>query len=133
MRSPGIRIAAAVAAVCAAGAVGCFARGYTLRSEAGWLLERGKAQADAYARTFESGLVERQLATFEQRREVLERAHLWESGEVVFILLCVLAGAVGYGFFIADRLRYEVEELRGPVAIPVPEHDAGAALPHPVR
>lgn len=134
MRSPGIPIAAAAAVLFAGGAVGCFVKAHQVRAEAGWLLERGTAQAQAYAQTFESAIVEQELATFEQRRAVLDRAHLWQQGVAALLLLSVLAALAGYGFFIADRLRYEIEDLGyGPVPVPVTREEPKSALPQPAR
>ena len=111
MRSKSVALAAAITVLAAAGAVGCFLRAADLRRDAGWLLERANAQAQEYASTFESAVAERQLQTFEERRAVLERAHLWQRGQMLLILLAVVGAFSSYVLYLFHRLRHDLEEV----------------------
>ena len=119
MRSRSVAITLCVAVLAGAGAVGCYLRTSELKREAGWLLERGNAQAAEYANTFDSAIVEAQLRTFETRRAILDRAHLWQRGQMLLILVTVIAAFSAYVLFLFHRLRADLEQI-GPEAIPAP-------------
>ena len=51
-----------------------------------WLLERSKAQASEYAESFDDTVATQQLETFAARRAVLERAHLWQRGQMLGLM-----------------------------------------------
>ena len=117
MRSRSVAITLCIALLSAAGAVGCYVRTSELKREAGWLLERGNAQAAEYANTFNAAIVEEQLKTFEARRAILDRAHLWQRGQLLLILVTVIAAFSAYVLFLFHRLRADLEHL-GPEAVP---------------
>jgi hypothetical protein len=119
VRSRSVTITLCVAVLSAGGAVGCYVRSSELKREAGWLLERGNAQAAEYASTFDGAIAEAQLKTFEARRLVLDRAHLWQRGQMLLILVTVIAALSGYLLFLFHRLRADLEHL-GPEAVPSP-------------
>lgn len=110
MRSREVAVAVLLAMLCVAGAVGCRLRAGRLKSEASWQLARAKAAAAEYAATFEGAHVQRQLALFEERRLTLERAHLWQRGQYVLVLLAVTSTFAAFGFRLLSRLE-AAEEL----------------------
>lgn len=108
MRSRSVAVAIAVSVLFAGGAVASFVQAHRLRGEARWLLERGEAQAQEYAATFEGSHADEQLGTFDKRREVLERAHLWQRLQMVFILAAVIAAFSSYVLYLFRRLREQL-------------------------
>ncbi len=108
MRSRSVAVSMVVAAVCALGAVGCYVRASELRSDAAWLMVRGNAEAIEYANSLDSATATTQLATFEERRVVLERAHLWQRGQMLLVLATVGAAIASYVFFLFRRLREQL-------------------------
>ena len=95
----------------AAGAVISFEKMSHLRSEAGWLLARADAHGSDYAASLEGGFVDTELATFDQRRTLLERAHRWQRLEIACALLAAAAAFCGYGLYLLRRARqYSVED-----------------------
>jgi hypothetical protein len=112
-------IALCVALLAGSGAVACHLRNSALRHEAGWLLERGNAQAAEYATTFDGAVAEAQLKTFEARRAILDRAHVWQRAQMLLILVAVIAALSGYLLYLLHRLRADLEEL-GPDVGPSP-------------
>src|ERR687892_185490 len=115
LRSRSVALSLCVALLSAGGAVGCYVQNSALKREAGWLLERGNAQAAEYASTFDASIVEAQLKTFEARRAVLDRAHLWQRAQMLLILVTVIGAFSGYVLFLYHRLRADLEHL-GPEA-----------------
>lgn len=111
MRSRSVPIAISVAVLAAAGAVGCYVQSTKFKTEAQWLLERGTAQGEEYAATLEGSIADRQLATFEERRAVLEQAHLWQRGQLFLILLSVIAAFSSYVLYLFARLRASLETV----------------------
>jgi hypothetical protein len=98
-------VAAAFLSVASAGAAAaCFYRAETLRNEADWLLMRSKAQAAEYSQSFSSKAADQQLKTFAARRATLERAHLWQRGQMLATLLSALAAVATYALFLLKRL-----------------------------
>jgi hypothetical protein len=108
MRSRGMAVAAFISLLCALSAVGCFVRASQLKSEAAWLMERGSAEAAEYTRSFDGRFEEKQLATFDQRRDTLEQAHGWQVGQMLFILVGVVSAFASYVFFLFRRLREQL-------------------------
>jgi hypothetical protein len=94
-----------VFALSAAGAVVSFQKSALLRTEARWLMARADAQAAEYAGSLDSALAEQQLALFDQRRLILERAHFWERLQTGLILLGATAGISAYLAYLLHRLR----------------------------
>ena len=127
MRLFSVTTAVCVSLLSAAGAVGCWYRAEGLRTEADWLLERSRAQAGEYARSFNDTLATQQLETFARRRVVLERAHLWQRGQALGVMLAVIAGACAWTLRLLRRLNGELEEAAGEL------EEASAAEPVPVR
>jgi hypothetical protein len=113
MRSRSVTVAVTVSALAAAGAGYAHFRAHQLRTDAGWLLERSSAQADEYATTLDSKVAEDQLATFDQRRAVLEHAELWQRYELLSILLTVVGGFSSYVLYLFRRLREQLVEAGG--------------------
>ena len=122
MRSRGMAVAALISLLCALGAVGCFLRSRQLKSEAAWLMARSNAEAAEYARSFDGQYADKQLATYDDRRDALERAHTWQVGQMLLVLSAVIAAFASYVFFLFRRLREQlVDALPEEVALePVP-------------
>lgn len=114
MRSRSVTLAVSVSVLTAAAAAGCYARAVDLRSESQWLLERGNAQAEEYADTFDSSVAESQLSTFERRRAVLEEALLWQRGQMLLVLIAVVAAFSSYVLYLFHRLRVDLEDASDP-------------------
>lgn len=110
MRSRSVTLAILFAVLFAGGAVGSFLQAQKYRTDARWLLERGTAQAQEYAATFDGSHADEQLSTLEQRRQVLEQAHLWQRLQLLSILASVIAAFSSYVFFLFRRLRDQLLE-----------------------
>ncbi|HEX5752182.1 MAG TPA: hypothetical protein VFZ09_38570 [Archangium sp.] len=110
MRLFSVTTAVCVSLLTAACAAGCWYRAEQLRSEADWLLERSKAQASEFAQSFNDSLATQQLETFARRRAVLERAHVWQRGQALAIMLTVAAGTSAWLLSLMRRLNGELEE-----------------------
>ncbi|WNG59041.1 hypothetical protein F0U59_33165 [Archangium gephyra] len=110
MRLFSVTTAVCVSLLTAACAAGCWYRAEQLRSEADWLMERSKAQASEFAQSFNDALATQQLETFAKRRVVLERAHLWQRGQALGIMLTVAAGTCAWLLSLMRRLDGELEE-----------------------
>jgi hypothetical protein len=110
MRLFSVTTAVCISLLSAACAVGCWYRAEELRSEASWLLERGKAQATEYAQSLNDALAKQELETFAKRRVVLERAHLWQRGQALGVMLSVLAAATAWVLRLWRRLTGELDE-----------------------
>ena len=127
MRLFSVTTAVCVSLLTAACAAGCWYRAEQLRSEADWLMERSKAQASEFAQSFNDALATQQLETFAKRRAVLERAHLWQRGQALGIMLTVAAGTCAWLLSLMRRLDGELEEASQEL------EQAKAAEPVPVR
>jgi hypothetical protein len=125
MRLFSVTTAVCISLLSAACAVGCWYRAEGLRSEAGWLLERSKAQASEYAQSLNDALAKQELETFARRRVVLERAHLWQRGQALGVMLSVLAAASAWVLRLWHRLNGELDEAS--------EELESSAEPVPVR
>jgi hypothetical protein len=108
MRSRGMALAALVSLLCAFGAVGCYLRSRQLKSDAAVLMERSNAEAAEYARSFDGRYEDKQLATYEERRDSLERAHTWQVAQMLLILAGVASAFASYVFFLFRRLREQL-------------------------
>lgn len=92
------------------GAGFCALRAAGLHSEARWLLERGNAQALEYAEGLDNAVAEAQLKTFAMRRAVMERAHLWQRGQMLGLLAGALSGLAAYMLYLLRRLDSQLDE-----------------------
>ena len=92
----GVALAFLLSLMCAGGAGACFWKDRELRSESGWLLARAGAQAEEYAASFNGEAADQEMATFEQRRAVLEKAHLWHQLQALLIIASVLLAFLTY-------------------------------------
>lgn len=110
MRYGSVALAVGLAVVAAFGAGACYLRASQLRSDAHWLLLRSNAQADEYASTFDGTYADQQLGTYAQRREVLERAHLWQRFQLLLTMSAVVLLACAYVLFLLARLREQLME-----------------------
>jgi hypothetical protein len=108
MRSRSVTVAVVVSALAAGGAGYAHIRAHQLRSDAGWLLERGSAQGEEYASSLDTQIAEDQLTTFDERRAVLDRAQLWQRAELLGILFAVVGGFSSYVLFLFRRLREQL-------------------------
>ncbi len=104
-----------VAAVCVSllsvGCSGiCYSRASALNSEARWLMERGNAQALEYAERLDNSIADAQLRTFATRRTVMERAHVWQRGQMLGLMAGALAGLVAYMLYLLKRLDSQLDE-----------------------
>lgn len=127
MRSRSVAFAIAVAMLCAAGAAGCYWRAHQLRSEAAWLMARGNAQAQEYAASLDSKTAVTQLATFEERRLVLERAHRWQRAQMLLVLSAVVALIASYVLFLFRRLREQLVDASSGLVEPDDEDEPAGA------
>jgi hypothetical protein len=105
VRSPSVAIAVCITLLSGGGALACYLRASQLQRDSGWLLERAQAQAAEYSATLDSSLAENQLKAFEERRQILERAHLWQRGQMLLTLLGLVAGFSSYVLYLYHRLR----------------------------
>ena len=93
------------------GAAGyCFTRSQALHTEARWLLERGNAQAVEYAQRLDNTVADAQLKTFAARRAVMERAHLWQRGQMVGVLAAAISALVAYMLYLLTRLDSQLDD-----------------------
>jgi hypothetical protein len=104
-------VALLLSLACGAGATGCYLRAGSLRTEAEWLLARGQAQAQEYARSFDGDYADQQMVTFEQRRASLERAQVWLLFEKLLILMAVVGGFASYVLYLIGRLNAQLEDV----------------------
>ncbi|MDQ3264791.1 MAG: hypothetical protein M3Y59_14165 [Myxococcota bacterium] len=116
MRSRSVAVAILVSMLCAGGAVASFVQAQKLRTEANWLLARSAAQAQTYAETFDGSAAEEQLGTFEERREVLDRAALWQRAQMLLVLAAVIAAFSSYVLYLFRRLRDQLLDVADPLA-----------------
>ncbi len=110
-------VAAVISLLCAMGAAGCFVRASSLRTDAAFLMLRGSKQAAEYAQSFDGKVAEQQLATFEQRRGVLEKARMWQVLQMLLVMATVVTAFASYVFFLFRRLREQLVDA-------LPEEDA---------
>ncbi len=94
-----------------AGAAFSSVRMSRLRTEASWLLATADAYAADYGTSLEGSFAEAELASFEQRRAVLEQSHRWQRLEIACILAAAAAAFTAYALYLV--LRASHHELRG--------------------
>lgn len=111
MRSRGMALAMALSVLCAGIAVGSYLRARALRTEAGWMLERGSAEGQKYADTFDGQAVDSQLSMLAQRGDLLDRAHIWQAVQMLAVLASVVFAFSSYVFFLFRRLRDQLLEV----------------------
>lgn len=104
-----------VAAVCISllsvgGAGYCYTRSSALQSEARWLMERGNAQALEYAERLDNSVADEQLKTFAARRAVMERAHMWQRGQMLGVMAGVLSAVAAYMLYLLRRLDSQLDD-----------------------
>jgi hypothetical protein len=121
-----------VAAVCISllsvgGAGYCYVRAANLHSEARWLLERGNAQAIEYAQRLDNTLADEQLKTFATRRSVMERAHLWQRGQMLGVMAAVLSALIAYMLYLLRRLDSQIDEAATEAPLGAPTAEAPAS------
>lgn len=114
MRSRSVPVALAVAVLSASGAVACSLEANQLRTDAGWLFVRGSAEGDQYADTFDDTAADKQLALFEQRRAVLDKAALWQMGQILLVLLSVISTVASYALYLVHKVRASLEQVEAP-------------------
>lgn len=135
MHKGGLAVAICVSLLSAGGAAWSFQQEQALQKEGQWLMARGNAQAEEYAQHFDETVAEAQLQTFAQRREVLERAHLWQRGQILGVMGAALGFLAAYALFLLkrldDQLADAMPELRQESAPSKPaSSDAEPALAH---
>lgn len=110
MRSRSVALAVMFTVASAAAAIGCYVGAASYHSKAEWLLVRGNAEAAEYATSFNGALADKEFATFEERRELMESARHWQMAQ----MLCVLGSVVGlfgsYLLFLFAGLREQLVE-----------------------
>jgi hypothetical protein len=141
MGSRSVTAAVCVALLSVGGAGYCYTRAADLNSQARWLMERGNAQALEYADRLDNSVADAQLKTFAERRAVMERAHLWQRGQMLGLMAGVLAALAAYMLHLLRRLDSQLDDasVEAPselLSAPVPSSKAEPAsrlLPTPNR
>ncbi|HYI00489.1 hypothetical protein [Hyalangium sp.] len=110
MGSRSVVTAICVSLLSMGGAGFCYTRAAALHSEARWLMERGTAQAVEYAERLDNTVADAQLKTFAARREVMERAHGWQRGQMLGLMAGALAALVAYMLQLLRRLDSQLED-----------------------
>lgn len=123
MRSRSVAISIMLSLAFAGGAVGSYLKAQEHRSLARWLLERGSAQGQHYAQTFEGAAADEQLATLDRRQQALDRAHLWQRVQLLCILASVIAAFSSYVFFLFRRLREQLLEGADAAMVQIPPEE----------
>lgn len=111
MRPRNAGLAVLAATLLALSGAACFAYSRKLHGEARWLLARGNAAAQEYLASFEGARVDAQLAAFEQRRAVLERAWSLERAGLLFAIAAALSLVCAWALKTVARMEKEVLEL----------------------
>jgi hypothetical protein len=106
--SKSVTIAMCVSVLFAAGAAGSYARARQLRADAEWLMARGNAEAQQYADSFEVSHADNQLKSFDERREVLEKAGRFHALQLLSTLGTVLSAFAAYVLYLYWRLRQQL-------------------------
>jgi hypothetical protein len=107
-------VAAIMVSLLSLGGAGfCFMRAAGLHSEARWLMERGNAQALEYAERLDNTVADAQLKTFAARRTVMERAHLWQRGQMLGLMAGALAALTAYMLYLLRRLDSQLDDAAG--------------------
>ncbi|WP_224361859.1 hypothetical protein [Hyalangium versicolor] len=122
MGSRSVVAAVCVSLVCVGSAGFCYSRKANLDSEARWLMERGNAQAIEYAEKLDNTVADAQLKTFAARRAVMERAHVWQRGQMLGLMGGAIAGLVAYMLYLLRRLNSQLDD-----AVAEEPHDLATA------
>ncbi len=122
MRSRSVALAIFLTTLAAGAAIGCHFGAASYRSRADWLLERGNAEAAEYANSFNGALADKELATFEERRGLLEQARRWQMAQMLAVMASVVGVFGSYLLFLFAGLRDQLDEGTA-------ELDESAALP----
>ena len=118
MRSRSVALSVAFTVVSASAAVACYLKASGYRGQAEWLSVRGNAEASEYATSFNSALADKELATFEERRGLLDRARNWQTAQMLFVLTSVMGLFGSYTLFLLAGLRDQLEEGAAELADP---------------
>ncbi len=110
MGSRSVVAAIGISLLSVGGAGYCYTRSQALHSEARWLLERGNAQAVEYAQRLDNSVADAQLKTFAARRAVMERAHLWQRGQMLGVMAAALSALVAYMLYLLRRLDSQLDD-----------------------
>lgn len=127
MGSRSVVIAICVSLLSVSGAGFCYTRAAALHSEARWLMERGTAQAVEYAERLDNTVADAQLKTFAARREVMERAHVWQRWQMLGLMVGALAALVAYMLHLLRRLDSQLDDA----ALEAPPVTISASGPAP--
>ncbi|HYV48255.1 MAG TPA: hypothetical protein VFA20_25520 [Myxococcaceae bacterium] len=103
----GVALAIGLSVASAGLAAGCAWRAQRLASQASWLMARGVAEGAEYTSTFDGQHIDRELVTFQQRRELLEAAHRWQRGSIAGVMAAALALAASYLAWLLVRLEQQ--------------------------
>ena len=104
-----VKVALIVLGLSVAGAAFSFLRMSRLRTEATWLLATADTFAADYGASLDGHFAEAELASFDQRRAVLERAYRWQRFEVACLLAAAAAAFTAYGLYLVRRAsQYEL-------------------------
>lgn len=140
MGSRNVVAAILVSLVSLGGAGFCYSRAAALNSEARWLLERGNAQALEYAERLDNSVADAQLKTFAARRAVMERAHLWQRGQMLGLMAGALSALAAYMLYLLRRLDSQLDDaaVEAPLELlsapePAPSKSASGLVPTPHR
>lgn len=120
MRSRSVVLAVVFTVLSGGAAIGCYLGSSSYRSQAEWLRVRGNAEAAEYATSFNGALADKELGTFEERRELLERAQHWQVGQMVGVLGSVVGLFASYLLFMFAGLRDQLEEGTSDLVDPQP-------------
>ncbi|QDE89881.1 hypothetical protein BHS06_13410 [Myxococcus xanthus] len=126
-----VMTALCISLLSAGGAAYCYTRADALQVQGQWLMERGTAQAEDYAARFDGAAADAQLKTFAERRAILEKAHGWQRGMLLGVLIAALATVSAYLLFLLKRLNDQLLDATGGGA-----HEGTAresASPEPVQ
>ncbi|WP_224245210.1 hypothetical protein [Hyalangium gracile] len=110
MGSRSVVAAVCVSLLCVGSAGFCYTRKASLDSEARWLMERGNAQAIEYAERLDNAVADAQLKTFASRRTVMERAHVWQRGQMLGLMGGAIAALVAYMLYLLRRLDSQLDD-----------------------
>jgi ferric-dicitrate binding protein FerR (iron transport regulator) len=109
------------------GAGYCYTRSQALHSEARWLLERGNAQAVEYAQRLDNSVADAQLKTFAARRSVMERAHLWQRGQMLGVMAAAISALVAYMLYLLRRLDSQLDDAAAEAPVEVSATSSNAS------
>jgi hypothetical protein len=127
MGSRSVVVAIGISLLSVGGAGYCYSRAQALHSEARWLLERGNAQAVEYAQRLDNSVADAQLKTFASRRSVMERAHLWQRGQMLGVMGAAIGLLVAYMLYLLRRLDSQLDDAAAEAPPEVPSSGSKAS------